>query len=165
MGTLRGPAVHDRDVPDSGDRFGLDRARTGRAWYQLSVLRVWWRSDATACSSAEVYGACGVTSRAPRERGVVEAPLYSAEDVALLPLVRPTVDWRQVYRTGPGRRSLLATLAPVAPGEDTASLADAGRIAGVGRAAVVGLSVTLSTVLPAARMQRASLSARCRGYG
>ncbi len=40
--------------------------------------------------------------------GVVLVPLYLAEDVALIPLLRLEVDWRAVRRTGPGRRSPLA---------------------------------------------------------
>lgn len=69
--------------------------------------------------------------------GVVQVPLYSAAAVALLPQTRPHVDWRQVRRTGPGRRSPLAALEPAAPADDTAFLAEVARIAGVGRAAVV----------------------------
>ncbi|MFD3550179.1 hypothetical protein ACFWUW_32130 [Streptomyces sp. NPDC058655] len=47
--------------------------------------------------------------------GVVQVPLYSAAAVALLPQTRPHVDWRQVHRTAPGRRSPLAALQPAAP--------------------------------------------------
>ncbi|MFD3761907.1 hypothetical protein [Streptomyces sp. NPDC058622] len=67
----------------------------------------------------------------------MQVPLYSAAAVALLPQTRPAVDWRQVRRTGPGRRSPLAALQPAAPADDTAFLAEVARIARVGRAAVV----------------------------
>lgn len=63
-------------------------------------------------------------------------PLFSAEDVALLPAVRPLVDWRAVYATPAGRRSPLAALTPVVPGQDRVLLGEVGRMARVGRAAV-----------------------------
>ncbi|MFD3780808.1 hypothetical protein [Streptomyces sp. NPDC058612] len=69
--------------------------------------------------------------------GVVQVPLYSAAAVALLPQTRPAVDWRQVRRTGAGRRCPLAALEPAAPADDTAFLAEVARIARVGRAAVI----------------------------
>ncbi|MEU9088062.1 hypothetical protein [Streptomyces sp. NPDC048357] len=62
-------------------------------------------------------------------------PLYSTQDVALLPVVRPLVDWRAVAAARTGRRSPLAALTPLVPGEDRVRLAEVGRIAGVGRAA------------------------------
>ncbi|MFF4427399.1 hypothetical protein ACFY04_42955 [Streptomyces sp. NPDC001549] len=65
--------------------------------------------------------------------GVTTVPLYSAEDIALLPVVRPSVDWRAVVTARAGCRSPLAALSPVLPGEDTVLLAEVGRIAGVGR--------------------------------
>ncbi|MCY0924173.1 hypothetical protein OS965_39740 [Streptomyces sp. H27-G5] len=61
--------------------------------------------------------------------GVVQVPLYSAAAVALLPQTRPHIDWRQIRRTGPGRRSPLAALQPAAPEADTAFLAEVARIA------------------------------------
>ncbi|WP_331746111.1 hypothetical protein [Streptomyces virginiae] len=69
--------------------------------------------------------------------GVTVVPLYSAEDVALLPVVRPLVDWRAVYAAPAGRRSPLAALDPVVPGRDRVLLAEVARMARVGRAAVV----------------------------
>ncbi|WP_329202681.1 MULTISPECIES: hypothetical protein [unclassified Streptomyces] len=68
------------------------------------------------------------------------APLYSAEDIALLEVVRPSVDWRAVRTVTPGRRSPLAALDPIAEGSDRvflAQVAQVARIARVGRAAVV----------------------------
>ncbi|MFD8633734.1 hypothetical protein [Streptomyces sp. NPDC059533] len=78
-----------------------------------------------------------------RQGGVTSVPLYSARSIALLDVVRPSVDWRAVRETRPGRRSLLAGLTPVTPDTDrvllagVARIASAGRSAGVGRAAVV----------------------------
>lgn len=71
-----------------------------------------------------------------RQGGVTTVPLYSAEDVALLPVVRPTVDWRAVYAVPAGRRSPLAALEP-APVLERVLLAEVARMARVGRAAVV----------------------------
>ncbi|MEV7420398.1 hypothetical protein [Streptomyces sp. NPDC089919] len=68
--------------------------------------------------------------------GVTTVPLYNAQDVALLPVMARSVDWRAVALIGPGRRSPLAGLAPV-EGPRTLFLAAVARIAGVGRAAVV----------------------------
>ncbi|MEU2395096.1 hypothetical protein [Streptomyces sp. NPDC007369] len=68
--------------------------------------------------------------------GVTTVPLYSAREVALLPLVRPGIDWHAVAATPAGRRSPLAALAPVDPDRDWVYMAEVGRIAGVGRAAV-----------------------------
>lgn len=72
-----------------------------------------------------------------RHGGVTTVPLYSAEDVALLPVVRPLVDWRAVYAAPAGARSPLAALTPVVPGLDQVQLGEVGRMARVGRAAVV----------------------------
>ncbi|MFJ3091432.1 hypothetical protein [Streptomyces sp. NPDC086838] len=47
--------------------------------------------------------------------GVTTVPLYSARDVALLPVVRPEVDWAAVRTARPGTRSLLTGHAPAAP--------------------------------------------------
>ncbi|MFJ8016709.1 hypothetical protein [Streptomyces sp. NPDC096339] len=69
-----------------------------------------------------------------RQGGVTTVPLYSAESVALLPVVRPSVDWRAVYAASAGARSPLAALGPVVPGRDWVLLAEVAR---VGRAAVV----------------------------
>ncbi|MET9954412.1 hypothetical protein ABZ135_23110 [Streptomyces sp. NPDC006339] len=61
----------------------------------------------------------------------------SAEDVVLLPVIRPAVDWRALRTIRPGRRSPLAALEPAGPDGDRLLLTAVGRIAGVGRAAVV----------------------------
>lgn len=118
------PALLDRHVPLGPDQAAA-RLGVRRTDYD-QVVRLGYVS---AVGSVEIDY--------KRHGGVTTVPLYSAEEVALVPFVRRSVDWRQVYRTGPGRRSLLAGLAPVVPGEDTVLLAEVGRIAGVGRAAVV----------------------------
>ncbi|MFE9637172.1 hypothetical protein [Streptomyces sp. NPDC006463] len=69
--------------------------------------------------------------------GVTTVPLYNAEEVALLPVVWPGVDWRAARTVAGGRRSPLAGLAPVVPGEYRLLLAGVAQIARVGRAAVV----------------------------
>ncbi|RPF39763.1 hypothetical protein EDD96_3510 [Streptomyces sp. Ag109_G2-6] len=60
-----------------------------------------------------------------RQGGVTVVPLFSAEDVALLPVVRPWVDWRAVYAApagtrhpAPGTRSPLAARRPSTPAAD-----------------------------------------------
>ncbi|WP_327364691.1 hypothetical protein [Streptomyces sp. NBC_01296] len=63
--------------------------------------------------------------------------MYDAQEIALLEVVRPSVDWRAVRTVTAGRRSPLAGLRPVAPGGDRVFLAEVARIARVGRAAVV----------------------------
>lgn len=40
-----------------------------------------------------------------RQGGMTRVPLYSAEQVALLPVIRPEVDWRALRTVEPGRRS------------------------------------------------------------
>ncbi|MCF3181404.1 hypothetical protein IPZ70_15860 [Streptomyces polychromogenes] len=65
--------------------------------------------------------------------GVTTVPLHNAEHVALLPIARPSVDWRAVRAARPGSRSPLAALTPVVPGRDRAEVA---RLVRVGRAAV-----------------------------
>ncbi|MFE1528967.1 hypothetical protein [Streptomyces rochei] len=47
-----------------------------------------------------------------RQGGVTRVPLYSAQDVALLPVIRPEVDWRELRTVAPGRRSPLSALTP-----------------------------------------------------
>ncbi|MFC7897681.1 hypothetical protein [Streptomyces sp. NPDC057381] len=71
-----------------------------------------------------------------RQGGVTRVPLYSAQDVALLPVIRPEVDWRALRTVAPGRRSPLSAITPAAEGRDTVLMAGIARIASVGRAAV-----------------------------
>ncbi|MFD4135285.1 hypothetical protein [Streptomyces goshikiensis] len=71
-----------------------------------------------------------------RQGGVAVVPLYCAEDVALLPVVRPLVHWPVVYAAPAGACSPLAALDPVVPGRDWVLLAEVARMARVGRAAV-----------------------------
>ncbi|MFC8177015.1 helix-turn-helix transcriptional regulator [Streptomyces sp. NPDC057325] len=69
--------------------------------------------------------------------GVTGVPLYSGQDIALLPLSRPSVDWQALRALAPGCRSPLALLDPVDPEQrDTLFLAEVARMTGVGRAAV-----------------------------
>ncbi|MFC8014886.1 helix-turn-helix domain-containing protein [Streptomyces cinereoruber] len=120
------PALLDRHVPLGPDqaarRLGVRRTE----WDQVVHLR-WIAPVGT------------VTVDYKRARGgVTDVPLYSGQDVALLPLSRPSVDWRALRALAPGRRSPLAVLDPVGPVEgDTVFLAEAARMAGVGRATVV----------------------------
>ncbi|MFB6808517.1 hypothetical protein [Streptomyces sp. NPDC056387] len=60
-----------------------------------------------------------------------------AQEIALLEVVRPSVDWRAVRTARPGSRSPFAALDPAVPGQDRVLLAGVARIARVGRAAVV----------------------------
>lgn len=69
--------------------------------------------------------------------GVTTVPLYDAQEIALLEVVRPSVDWRAVRTVTAGRRSPLADLPPAAPDGDRVFLAEVARIARVGRVAVV----------------------------
>ncbi|MFC8494781.1 hypothetical protein ACFUJU_29100 [Streptomyces sp. NPDC057235] len=120
------PALLDRHVPLGPDqaarRLGVRRTE----WDQ--VVRLGWVAPVGT-----------VTVDFKRARGgVTEVPLYSGEAVALLPLTRPSVDWRALRTLAPGRRSPLAALDPADPEQgDTVFLAEAARMAGVGRAAVV----------------------------
>ncbi|MFK0203833.1 hypothetical protein [Streptomyces lavendulae] len=72
-----------------------------------------------------------------KQGGVTTVPLYSAEEVALLPVVWPGVDWRAARTVAAGRRSPLTGLVPVETGGYRLLLAGVARIARVGRAAVV----------------------------
>ncbi len=51
-----------------------------------------------------------------RQGGVITFPLQSAEDIALLEMVRPSVDWRAVGTVAAGRRSPLAAVFGDRPG-------------------------------------------------
>ncbi|MFD3809298.1 hypothetical protein ACFWTC_38560 [Streptomyces sp. NPDC058619] len=118
------PALLDRHVPLGPDqaarRLGVRRVDFDQ------VVRLGWVAPA---GSVEIdYKHHG---------GVTVVPLYCAEDVALLPVVRPLADWRAVYAAPAGCRSPLAALTPVVPGRDRVLLGEVGRIARVGRAAVM----------------------------
>ncbi|MGW7029094.1 hypothetical protein ACWGFX_18135 [Streptomyces xanthophaeus] len=130
------PALLDRHVPlgpdQSAVRLGVRRtdfAHVVRLGWIAEVARVWvdW---------GKVNG------------GAVEVALYSAREVALLPVVRPGVDWAALRRTAPGRRSILAAMAPAAPGQDVVSLDDVARIAGRRRASVTSWRRTLPGAPP-----------------
>ncbi|MFE4660926.1 hypothetical protein ACFRFJ_30070 [Streptomyces hydrogenans] len=118
------PALLDRHVPLGPDQAAV---RLGVRRTDLDhVVRLGWLTPTTTVDvDYKHYG------------GVTTIPLYSAEDVALLPVTRPSVDWHALRATPAGRRSLLAALDPITPAEDVMFLAEAARIAGVGRAAVV----------------------------
>ncbi|MFC7934354.1 hypothetical protein [Streptomyces cinereoruber] len=120
------PAFLDRHVPLGPDqaahRLGVRRTE----WDQ--VVRLGWIAPTGT-----------VTIDYKRHGGWTTVPLYSGQDIALLPITRPSVDWRALRALAPGRRSPLAALDPLGPGPegDTVLLAEVARIAGVGRAAVV----------------------------
>ncbi|WMC90933.1 hypothetical protein [Streptomyces rochei] len=117
------PALLDRHVPLGPDqaavRLGVRRVDFDR------IVDLGWITPT---------GAVDIDYK--RQGGVTRVPLYSAQDVALLPVIRPEVDWRELRTVAPGRRSPLSALAPTAEGRDTVLMAGIGRIAGVGRAAV-----------------------------
>ncbi|MFF6794351.1 hypothetical protein ACFY9C_35375 [Streptomyces filamentosus] len=118
------PALLDRHVPLGPDqaavRLGVRRTDLDR------IVHLGWITPT---------GTVDIDYK--RHGGVTTVPLYSAEDVALLPLTRPAVDWHALRTVPAGRRSPLAALTPTAPADDVVLLAEAARIAGVGRAAVV----------------------------
>ncbi|WP_330335356.1 hypothetical protein OHS33_37205 [Streptomyces sp. NBC_00536] len=118
------PALLDRHVPLGPDQAAVRLGVRRTDWDQ--VVRLGWVSP---------VGSVDVDYK--RQGGVTTIPLYSAEDIALLEVVRPSVDWRAVRTVAAGCRSPLAGLDPVAPGSDRAFLAEVARIARVGRAAVV----------------------------
>ncbi|MGW4551958.1 hypothetical protein ACWEN4_37320 [Streptomyces violaceorubidus] len=117
------PALLDRHVPlgpdQSAVRLGVRRVDFDR------VVDLGWIAPT---GSVEIDY--------KRQGGVTRVPLYSAEDVALLPVIRPEVDWRELRTVAPGRRSPLSGLTPAPEGRDLVLMTGIGRIAGVGRAAV-----------------------------
>ncbi|MGZ9935884.1 hypothetical protein ACXNSR_39095 (plasmid) [Streptomyces sp. NC-S4] len=117
------PAVLDRHVPLGPDQAAV-RLGVRRCDFD-QVVRLGWLAPA---------GTVEVDYK--RQGGVTTVPLYDAQAVALLEVVHPSVDWRAVRTTAAGRRSPLAALTPLVPGEDRVLLAGVARIAGVGRAAV-----------------------------
>ncbi|MFD3472262.1 hypothetical protein ACFWWM_39295 [Streptomyces sp. NPDC058682] len=117
------PALLDRHVPLGPDQAAV-RLGVRRADFD-QVVRLGWLAPVAT-----------VDVDYKRQGGVTAIPLYDAEEIALLEMVHPSVDWRAVRTAGAGRRSLLAGLDPVAPGGDRVLLAGVARIARVGRAAV-----------------------------
>lgn len=118
------PALLDRHVPLGPDQAAV-RLGVRRVDFD-QVVRLGW---VTPVGSVDIdYKHHG---------GITTIPLYSAEDVALLPVTRPSVNWRAVYAVSAGRRSPLAALSPVVPGQDRVLLAEVARMTRVGRAAVV----------------------------
>ncbi|WP_328765454.1 hypothetical protein [Streptomyces sp. NBC_00272] len=119
------PALLDRHVPLGPDQAAR-RLGVRRTDFDLIVGRLGWLA---AVASVDVdYKHHG---------GVTRVPLYDAQEIALLEVVRPSVDWRAVRTVAAGRRSPLAGLPPAAPDGDRVFLAEVARIARVGRAAVV----------------------------
>ncbi|WP_431329828.1 hypothetical protein ACPZ13_00885 [Streptomyces sp. IPPR8] len=117
------PAILDRHVPLGPDqaavRVGVRRVDFDR------IVDLGWITPT---------GAVEIDYK--RQGGVTRVPLYSAQDVALLPVIRPEVDWHELRTVAPGRRSPLTALTPAPEGRDTVLMTTIGRIAGVGRAAV-----------------------------
>ncbi|MFJ3819259.1 hypothetical protein [Streptomyces sp. NPDC090056] len=120
------PALLDRHVPLGPDQAAV-RLGVRRTDFD-HVVRLGWLAPVGS-----------VTIDYKRARGgVTDVPLYSGQDIALLPVSRPSVDWRALRTLAPGRRSPLAALDPIDPEQgDTMLLAEAAQMAGVGRAAVV----------------------------
>ncbi|MFH9959640.1 hypothetical protein ACH4OX_36275 [Streptomyces roseolus] len=118
------PALLDRHVPLGPDQAAV-RLGVRRSDFD-QVVRLGWIAPT---------GTVEIDYK--RQGGVTTVPLYSAEEVALLPVTRPAVDWQAVRATPAGCRSPLAALDPTVPGGDVVLLAEAARIAGVGRPAVV----------------------------
>ncbi|MER6392772.1 hypothetical protein ABT236_30445 [Streptomyces sp. NPDC001523] len=119
------PALLDRHVPlgpeQAAVRLGVRRSDFDQ------VVRLGWPAPVAT-----------VTVDFKRQGGVTTVPLYDAQQVALLEVVHPCVDWRAVRTARAGRRSPLAGLDPVAPEGDRVLLTEVARIAGVGGATVAG---------------------------
>ncbi|MGW3327815.1 hypothetical protein [Streptomyces virginiae] len=118
------PALLDRHVPLGPDQAAV-RLGVRRVDFDQVVRLGWLAPVATVDVDYKHHG------------GVTTVPLYDAQEIALLEVVRPCVDWRAVRTVAAGRRSPLAALTPLVSGEDRVLLAEVARIAGVGRAAVV----------------------------
>lgn len=115
------PALLDRHAPLGPDQAAR-RLGVRRTDFDLIVGRLGWQSPV-----ASVGVDCKHHGR------VTTVPLYDAQEIALLEVVRPSVDWRAVHTVTAGCRFPLAGLRPVAPGGDRVFLAEVGRIARVGR--------------------------------
>ncbi|MEU5445780.1 hypothetical protein [Streptomyces griseofuscus] len=118
------PALLDRHVPLGPDQ-GAVRLGVRRADFD-QVVRLGWVAP---------VGRVEIDYKR-RRGGVTTVPLYSAEQIALLPVTHPEVDWPALRAIAPGRRSPLAALTPAGPDGDTVQLADVAQLAGVGRTAV-----------------------------
>ncbi|MET9607081.1 hypothetical protein ABZZ17_18685 [Streptomyces sp. NPDC006512] len=118
------PALLDRHVPLGPDQAAV-RLGVRRVDFDVLVQRGY------------VAPVGSVTIDFKKQGGLTTVALYSAEEVALLPVVWPGVDWRAVRTVAAGRRSPLAGLDPVDPSGYRVLLAGVARIARVGRAAVV----------------------------
>ncbi|MFJ3882430.1 hypothetical protein ACIPW5_33925 [Streptomyces sp. NPDC090077] len=116
------PVLLDRHVPLGPDQAAR-RLGVGRVDFD-AVVRLGWVAP---------VGSVSVDYK--HHGGVTTVRLYSAESVALLPVVRPSVDWRAVYAAPAGARSPLAAL-DVSPVWERVLLAEIARMVGVGRAAV-----------------------------
>ncbi|WP_328966170.1 hypothetical protein [Streptomyces virginiae] len=117
------PALLDRHVP-LGPEQAACRLGVRRSDFDQVVRLGWLAPVATVDVDYKRHG------------GVTTVPLYDAQEIALLEVVRPCVDWRAVRTVTAGRRSPLAAL-EVFPGWERVLLAEVARIARVGRAAVV----------------------------
>ncbi|MFE2149140.1 hypothetical protein ACFXAO_03775 [Streptomyces lavendulae] len=118
------PALLDRHVPLGPDQAAV-RLGVRRTEFDVLVERGY----------VALVGSVEIDLK--RQGGVTTVALYTAEEVALLPVVWPSLDWRVVRTVEAGRRSPLASLDPVDPGGYRLLLAGVARIARVGRAAVV----------------------------
>ncbi|MDX3540238.1 hypothetical protein PV721_39235 [Streptomyces sp. MB09-01] len=107
------PALLDRHVPLGPDQAAR-RLGVRRADFDAAVRLGFLSPVGTVEVDYKSHG------------GWTTVPLYSAQDVALLPLVWPLVDWQAVATVRPGRRSPLAALTPLVPGEDRVLLAEVG---------------------------------------
>ncbi|MFJ9552097.1 hypothetical protein [Streptomyces erythrochromogenes] len=118
------PALLDRHVPlgpeQAAVRLGVRRTDFDQ------VVRLGWITP---------VGSVTVDYR--RQGEVTTVPLYDAQEIALLEVIRPSVEWRAVRTVAAGRRSPLGALTPHAPAGDWVFLAEVARIARAGRAAVV----------------------------
>ncbi|MGW6843843.1 hypothetical protein [Streptomyces sp. NPDC054958] len=117
------PAVLDRHVPLGPEQAAV-RLGVRRSDFEQVVRLGWLAPVATVDVDYKRHG------------GVTTIPLYDAQEIALLEVVHPCVDWRAVRTVAAGRRSPLAAL-EVSPRWERVLLAEVARIAGVGRAAVV----------------------------
>ncbi|MFJ2060513.1 hypothetical protein ACIOMM_31890 [Streptomyces sp. NPDC087908] len=93
------PALLDRHVPLGPDQ-AAHRLGVRRTDFDQAVRLGWVTPTATVDIDYKRHG------------GWTTVPLFSGQDVALLPLTRPSVDWHALRTLTPGRRSPLAALPP-----------------------------------------------------